>query len=101
MTTETRTIGLSLGADLCWPAAYEELLKRMDPKIQYKGKEINFVCERVRVEPFDLEYKPKYDLVLDRVTHWYNISQELKSQPKKELMMRVVMVARCHSSALR
>ena len=76
MTKETRTIGLSLGADLCWPAAFEELLKQLDPKIQYKGKEINFACERVRVEPYDLQYKPKYDLVLDRVTHWYNISRE-------------------------
>ena len=76
MTKETRTIGLSLGADLCWPAAFEELLNQLDPKIQYKGKEIDFACERVRVEPYDLQYKPKYDLVLDRVTHWYNISRE-------------------------
>ena len=76
MTKETRTIGLSLGADLCWPAAFEELLKQLDPKIQHKGKEISFQCERVRVEPYDLQYKPKYDLVLDRVTHWYNISRE-------------------------
>jgi len=76
MSKETRQIGLSLGADLCWPAAYEELLKKLDLHISYKGKEIDFACERVRVEPFDLQYKPKYDLVLDRVTHWYNISRE-------------------------
>ena len=29
-----------------------------------------------KVEPFDLQYKPRYDLVLDRVTHWYHISRE-------------------------
>ena len=76
MSKETRQIGLSLGADLCWPAAYEALLNKLDLHIPYKGKEIDFSCERVRVEPFDLQYKPKYDLVLDRVTHWYNISRE-------------------------
>ena len=28
MAQVTRTIGLSLGADLCWPICYEEILKR-------------------------------------------------------------------------
>ena len=72
----TKTIGLSLGADLCWPAAYEELLRRLDPVANVNGTEWKFKCERVIVEPFDLEYKPKYDLVLDRVTHWHPISRE-------------------------
>mgnify|MGYP001192353610 CR=1 FL=1 len=74
--TEYRNIGLSLGADLCWPAAFEELLKQLNPVIPYNGKEIRFQSERVTIEPFDLQYKPKYDLVLDRVTHWYHISRE-------------------------
>lgn len=71
-----KKIGLSLGADLCWPAVYEELLKRLDLHIERDGKEITFQCERVIVEPFDLQYAPKYDLVLDRVTHWHPISRE-------------------------
>ncbi|MEC7988130.1 MAG: hypothetical protein VX278_23390, partial [Myxococcota bacterium] len=71
-----KKIGLSLGADLCWPATFEALLKRLDLNIERKGKEIRFKCERIRVEPFDLQYKPKYDLVVDRVNHWYNISRE-------------------------
>ena len=28
MAKINKNIGLSLGADLCWPAAFEELLKR-------------------------------------------------------------------------
>ena len=76
MSVEYKKIGLSLGADLCWPAAFEALLERLDLNIERKGKEIRFECERVRVEPFDLQYKPKYNLVVDRVNHWYNISRE-------------------------
>ena len=29
----TKKIGLSLGADLCWPVCYEEILKRLDLKL--------------------------------------------------------------------
>jgi hypothetical protein len=71
-----KNIGLSLGADLCWPAAFEELLKRLDLNINYKGNDISYTCERVSVEPYDLQYKPKYHMVLDRVTHWHPISRE-------------------------
>ena len=76
MSKEIRNLGLSLGADLCWPAAFEEIMKEWDLSIDYKGREISFDVERVTVEPFNLQYKPKYDVVLDRVTHWYHISRE-------------------------
>ena len=29
MANVTRNIGLSLGADICWPGCYEELIKRL------------------------------------------------------------------------
>jgi hypothetical protein len=76
MAVVTRNIGLSLGADICWPASFEELIKRLDLEIPYKGDRVRFAVERVMVEPFDLEYKPKYDLVLDRLTHWFMTSRE-------------------------
>ncbi len=76
MAVTTRKIGLSLGADLCWPAAYEELLKRLDLDIEVGGERLRFEVERVTVEPFDLRYKPRYDLVIDRVTHWFHTSRE-------------------------
>jgi hypothetical protein len=71
-----RRIGLSLGADLCWPAAYEELLKRLDLSIEVEGEQVSFEVERVTIEPFDLRYTPKYDLVIDRITHWFHTSRE-------------------------
>lgn len=79
--TATRLIGLSLGADLCWPSAFEDILQQLDlsiPMPQPDGGEqqVRFQTERVVIEPFDLAYKPRYDVVLDRITHWYHISRE-------------------------
>jgi hypothetical protein len=76
MANVTRTIGLSLGADLCWPAAYEELVRRLDLKIPVGDDTVSFEVERVTVEPYDLRYTPRYDLVIDRLTHWFPISRE-------------------------
>jgi len=72
----TRHIGLSLGADLCWPAAYEALLGQLELDLPIAGEQVRFDVDRVTVEPFDLRYKPRYDLVIDRLTHWYPISRE-------------------------
>ena len=76
MAHVTRKIGLSLGADLCWPIAYEEIMKRLDLKIPVAGDTVSFAVERVRIEPFDLQQPCSYDMVIDRLTHWYNTSRE-------------------------
>lgn len=76
MAVETRSIGLSLGADLCWPAAFEALLAQLDLHLEIGGNIVRFEVERVQVEPFNLRGRPKYDLVLDRVTHWYMHTRE-------------------------
>ena len=76
MAVVTRQIGLSLGADLCWPLCYEALLKRLDLKIKKGRDTIRFEAERVRIEPFNLRQPCKYDLVVDRLTHWYPLSRE-------------------------
>ncbi|MEZ4239043.1 MAG: hypothetical protein R3F59_23395 [Myxococcota bacterium] len=76
MATVTRKIGLSLGADICWPASYEELLRRLDLAIPQGGDEIRLQTERVTVEPFDLQRRSDYSLVLDRLTHWFHTSRE-------------------------
>ncbi len=73
---QTRQIGLSLGADICWPACYEELVKRLDLKLPLGADTVDFAVERVRVAPYDLQYKPKYDVVLDRITHWFMTTRE-------------------------
>jgi len=72
----TRHIGLSLGADICWPICYEALLDELDLEIPHDGDTLEFAAERVRIEPFDLRQPCKYDVVIDRLTHWYHTSRE-------------------------
>lgn len=74
--TVTRRIGLSLGADLCWPIFYEDILARLDPVVRVGGKDVRFEVERVTIEPFDLRQPSRYDVVLDRLTPWYHTSRE-------------------------
>ena len=76
MAQKTRNIGLSLGADLCWPACYEEIVKRLKLSIPLADDVLDFHIERVTVEPFDLHQPCKYDVVLDRLTHWFHTSRE-------------------------
>ncbi len=71
-----RHIGLSLGADICWPLCFEHMLKRLDLKIPHQGDTLRFEMERVTIEPFDLKQPVKYDVVVDRLTHWYHTSRE-------------------------
>ncbi|MEJ7598529.1 MAG: hypothetical protein WKG01_11525 [Kofleriaceae bacterium] len=58
---------MSLGADICWPICYEEIVKRLGLDVE---------VERVTIEPFDLRQPCRYDVVLDRLTHWYHTSRE-------------------------
>jgi hypothetical protein len=72
----TRRIGLSLGADICWPICYEALLKQLDLQIEIGGDVISIESERVTIEPFELSRASRYDVVIDRLTHWYHTSRE-------------------------
>jgi hypothetical protein len=76
MANVRRRIGLSLGADVCWPLCYEEILRRLRLEIPWKGDQVSFEVERVSIEPFDLRQPCSYDVVLDRLTHWYHPSRE-------------------------
>jgi hypothetical protein len=76
MAIVTRRIGLSLGADLCWPLCYEALMERLDLNLELDGDTVRFEVERVTIEPFDLKQPCRYDLVVDRLTHWYRVSRE-------------------------
>jgi hypothetical protein len=72
----TKRIGLSLGADICWPICYEEILKRLDLALPIGKDTVRFEVGRVTIEPFDLRQPCRYDLVIDRLTHWYDVSRE-------------------------
>ena len=76
MATKNRRIGLSLGADICWPICYEALLQELDLRIQHGNDTLTFEVERIYIEPFDLRQPCKYDVVIDRLTHWFHISRE-------------------------
>ena len=76
MANRTVNIGLSLGADICWPICYETLLSQMDLDMKIGGDRVRVACERVTIEPFDLRQPVKYDVVIDRLTHWYSTSRE-------------------------
>jgi hypothetical protein len=68
-------IGLLLGTEEDWPAAYESLLSRLGP-IEHRGERHEFSVERIVNEPFDLRYRPRYGLVIDRLAWWYHVPRE-------------------------
>ncbi|HSR66893.1 MAG TPA: hypothetical protein VLU25_03035 [Acidobacteriota bacterium] len=76
MAQVTRRIGLSLGADICWPICYEEVVKRLKLSIPQGDDVVDFEVERLTIEPFKLRQPCRYDLVIDRLTHWYHVSRE-------------------------
>ncbi len=76
MANLTRRIGLSLGADICWPICYERILAKLDLSIPWQGDQVAFEVSRVTIEPFDLRQPVRYDLVIDRLTHWFHTSRE-------------------------
>ena len=51
-------------------------MKELDLRIPVDGDKVRFDVERVMIEPFDLRQDCKYDLVVDRLTHWYHTSRE-------------------------
>ena len=65
-------IGLLLGTEEDWPTAYETLVSRVGP-ISYRGESHMLRTERIVNEPFDLRYKPRYSLVIDRLAWWYDL----------------------------
>jgi hypothetical protein len=74
--TVTRRIGLSLGADICWPLCFEHMVRRLDVAIPWQGTTVKVEVDRVPIEPFSLQQPCGYDVVLDRLTHWYPLRRE-------------------------
>jgi hypothetical protein len=71
LTATRHTIGLLLGTEEDWPAAFEEILRRLGPVSGADGSEHAFGCERITIEPFSLRSHPRYHLVIDRLAYWY------------------------------
>jgi hypothetical protein len=64
-------IGLLLGTEDDWPRAYEALLRRVGVIEDDAGRSHAVNSVRVTIEPFNLRYKPRHDLVIDRLAYWY------------------------------
>ena len=61
-------IGLLLGTEEDWPAAFEALVGRLPP---IAGRRLR--TARIVNEPFDLRSVPRYALVIDRLAWWYDL----------------------------
>ena len=84
MADVTRKIGLSLGADICWPIAYTEIMRRLDLAIPHGGDTLRFEVERLSIEPFALTEHVPHDVVIDRLTHWFN--------PRREWIKKAILL---------
>jgi hypothetical protein len=71
MTDTTHLIGLLLGTEEDWPAAFETIMSRLGPVTDGGGRRHTIETERVTIEPFDLCDRPRHDLVIDRLAYWY------------------------------
>ena len=72
----TKTIGLLLGDENDWPAAFEQFLTRLKPTFNYRGSTLSVTSERIRIEPFALTAPTKYDAVIDRIGYWHENPRE-------------------------
>ena len=86
MATE-HLIGLLLGVEEDWPAAFESLLARSRLTVRAGRSAHTFSTERITIEPFDLRAVPRYALVIDRLAWWYWMPREWLK--KVTLMNRV------------
>jgi hypothetical protein len=68
-------IGLLLATEEDWPSAFESVLARLGP-VRHGGETHEFKCERILNEPFDLAHVPRYSLVIDRLSWWYDLPRE-------------------------
>jgi hypothetical protein len=72
LLSERHLIGLLLGTEDDWPTVFETLVERLGP-IEWRGEKHELTTERIVNEPFDLRYKPRYTLVIDRLAWWYDL----------------------------
>ncbi|GID31268.1 ATP-grasp domain-containing protein [Paractinoplanes brasiliensis] len=71
MADVEHTIGLLLGTEDDWPRAFEALVRRLGTVSGPDGRTHRVLSERVTIEPFNLRYKPRHELVIDRLAYWY------------------------------
>jgi hypothetical protein len=68
-------IGLLLATEEDWPSAFEAVVARLGP-VRHGGESHELATERITNEPFDLRYTPRYQVVIDRLSWWYDLPRE-------------------------
>jgi hypothetical protein len=68
-------IGLLLGTEEDWSTAFDRLADRVGT-FRWRGGSHELEVERISNEPFDLRYRPRYRLVIDRLGWWYDLPRE-------------------------
>jgi hypothetical protein len=68
-------IGLLLGTEEDWSTSFERLTE-LAGSFAWRGETHALDVERVTNEPFDLRYRPRYALVIDRLGWWYALPRE-------------------------
>jgi hypothetical protein len=77
LTVDVRhVIGMLLGTEEDWPGAFEAIMRRFNPSIDFAGKTHTYATDRITIEPFSLRAVPRYSLVIDRLAHWYYVPRE-------------------------
>jgi hypothetical protein len=76
LTDTTHLIGLLLGTEEDWPAAFEAIVRLLGPVQDSAGLRHSYEVERVTIEPFNLADKPRHALVIDRLAYWYYVPRE-------------------------
>jgi hypothetical protein len=71
VTQTNHLVGLLLGTEQDWPAAFEAIMRSVGTVTDAAGTEHHYDVERMTIEPFDLRSKPRHDLVIDRLAYWY------------------------------
>jgi hypothetical protein len=68
-------IGLLLATEEDWPSAFEAVIRRLGP-VTWRGQTHELETVRIQNEPFDLRYEPRFSLVIDRLSWWYDLPRE-------------------------
>ncbi len=76
MTDARHLIGLLLGTENDWPSTFEALVRKLGVITDGQGRQHAVDVERITIEPFDLRYRPRHDLVIDRLAYWYYVPRE-------------------------
>ena len=68
-------IGLLLATEEDWPTL-ETLLDRVGPSATGRDARARVAAQRIRNEPFNLRHEPRWSLVIDRLSWWYDLPRE-------------------------